>query len=161
MPDAAPVTMATLPATERDSLREPGHQTTFPCCAQYASTVFSSSMAGVMAPVPPGIGVIQPGHLGHGVEVDVADDAGLGAGDAHVEHGGAGLHEVGRDEPADAHRRHEDVGLAAHAGQVGAAGVGDGDGGVGALGRQQQRHRQPDQRRAADHDRPPPAIGTS
>ena len=130
-------------------------------CSLAASSVFSRRQATVIGPVPPGIGVTQPGDAGDGVEVDIADDAGLGAADAHVDDGRPGLHDVGGDDAGDAHGRHHDVGLADDARQVGRAGVGDRDGGVGALAGQEQRHGKPDEVGAAEHDGSAPRKGTS
>src|SRR5581483_1228777 len=48
------------------------------------------------------------GDLGR-ARVDVADEARVGAVDAHVDNDGARLDHVGRDHPGNAHRGHEHV----------------------------------------------------
>ena len=116
--------------------------------------VFSSRQAMVIGPVPPGIGVIQPATSATAAEVDVADDAGLRARHADVDDRGARLDVVGGDHAGLAGGADEDVGLATHRGEVGGARVGERDGGVDALAGEQQRQRQPDERRAADDDGP-------
>ena len=58
------------------------------------STTLSSSIARVIGPTPPGIGATKPATSRTSGR-DVADQAGLGPGDADVEHGGARAHHVG------------------------------------------------------------------
>ena len=62
-----------------------------------------------MGPTPPGTGVIAPATADHGLEVDVAGEAVLGAVHADVDHGRAGLHHLGGHEARDADRRHQHV----------------------------------------------------
>ena len=50
------------------------------------AAVLRSSIAIVIGPTPPGTGVISRGALGGGVELDVADEAVVGAVDADVDH---------------------------------------------------------------------------
>ena len=83
------------------------------------------------------------GHFLDGLEVHVADQPVVGAVHAHVDHHGARLDHVGRDElrPADGHD--QDVGLARDRGQVARAAVADGHRGVaaGPLLHEHRRHR--------------------
>ena len=54
-----------------------------------ALSVFTSSIAIVIGPTPPGTGVIAPGDLLGRLEVDVPDQALVGAVGADVDHGRA------------------------------------------------------------------------
>ena len=62
---------------------------TFSSGAAAARSVFTSSIARVIGPTPPGTGVIAPRPLARGLEVHVADQAGVGAVGAHVDHDGS------------------------------------------------------------------------
>ena len=93
----------------------------------------------------------QPGDLGRRGELDVADQAGVGAVDADVDHGRARLDPAALDHLRAPDGGDQHVGAAAHRVQVTGARVADRDGGV--LGQQQRRHRLAHQVRAADDDR--------
>ena len=69
--------------------------------------------------------------------------------DAHIHHRSSRPHVLGPDELRTACCHHEDVGFAGVGRQIGRAGVGDGDGGVGGL--KHQGHRLPHENAAADH----------
>ena len=86
-------------------------------------------MARVIGPTPPGIGRDESRDLAH-ARVDVADQPGLGAGDADVEHGGPGTYVLRRDQPGHAGRGHDDVGAAQVGREVAGAGVAERHGGV-------------------------------
>ena len=67
---------------------------------------FSSSIAIVIGPTPPGTGVIQPATLFHRVEVDVAGELAVGqAVHADVDHAGSGFDHVRAHEFRSARRR--------------------------------------------------------
>ena len=142
---------------ERAAARPPTPATTSPvadaphaACAFAASSVLRSSIAIVIGPTPPGTGVIRRGALGGRREGDVADQAGVGAVDADVDHRGALLDPVALDELGPPDRGDEHVGAAADRREVARARVAGGDGGVG--GQQQRRDRLADEVRAADDD---------
>ena len=71
---------------------------------------------------------------------------------ADVHHHGARLHVVGPDDARPPNRRHQDVGLSGHRGEVRRAGVSHGDGGIGV--QQEEGHRLADDVAASDDHRP-------
>ena len=70
-----------------------------------------SSIAIVIGPTPPGTGVIAEATSFSGFEVDIADQAVLGAVDADVDHDRARLHHRRGDRMGRTDRGDEDVGL--------------------------------------------------
>jgi hypothetical protein len=87
-----------------------------------ASSVFTSSIARVIGPTPPGTGVIQPATSLHAVEVDVAAElAGVVAVHADVDDHRAGLDHVGGQHVALADGGDHHVGLQRERLQVGGA----------------------------------------
>ena len=95
------------------AVAQPPHQAGAPAAARAASSVLRSSIAIVIGPTPRGTGVISARALGRRVEVDVADEAVVGAVDADVDHGRARLDPVALDHPRAADRGDEHVGAAA------------------------------------------------
>ena len=69
-------------------------------------------------PTPPGTGRDRAGHLGHRLEVDVADQAVVGAVRADVDHRRARLHHLGGHQARRADGRDQDVGARADRGEV-------------------------------------------
>ena len=85
----------------------------------------------MVGPTPPGHGRDRRGDGLHRREVHVAGERAVGeAVDAHVDHGGAGLHVRGPDQARAAHRHHQHVRLTRHRGQVRRLAVGHRHGGV-------------------------------
>ena len=80
-------------------------------CNRAAVRVFSIRQAIVIGPVPPRHRRDEPGDFGDRLEVDVADDAGLGSRHADVDHRRAGLDHVGGDHPGLPGGADDDVGL--------------------------------------------------
>jgi len=77
-----------------------------------AATQFSSSIAIVIGPTPPGTGVIDPATL-LGRKIDVAGERPVGKTvHANVDHTCAGLDHLARDEPGAADGGDQNVGLA-------------------------------------------------
>src|SRR6476661_6601146 len=89
----------------------------------------------------------RAGHLQGGLEIDVADQAVLGAIHADVDHRCARLDPVRLHETRRADGGHQDVGAMADAGQIPGPGVADGDRGI--------RVQQQTGEGAADQDRAP------
>ncbi len=96
-----------------------------------------------------------------GVEIHVADDAGLGARDTDVDHRGAGLDMGSGDHPRLAGAGDDDVGLTADLDHVvdGRARVGQGDRAVHALAAEQQHLGEAGERAAPDDGGPLAAGG--
>ena len=86
----------------------------------------------VSGPTPPGTGVIEPATWLTGLEIDVAHQPGLGAIDAHVDHRAPGLTMSAVTNFARPMATIEDIGRTGDAGQVAAAAVANGHGGVAA-----------------------------
>jgi hypothetical protein len=93
----------------------------------------------------------QPRAGGGRVELDVADQARVGAVDADVDHHRAVLHPIAPDELGAADRGDEDIGPSADPGEVVGARVAHRYRRVG--GEQQRRDRLADEVRAPDDDR--------
>ena len=72
----------------------------------------------VIGPTPPGTGVMNAGDL-RGAGSTSPDEPLVGAVHADVDHRGAWLHHVGRDERRDADRGDEHVGVAGVPREVG------------------------------------------
>ena len=79
-----PAAAISSPGRRRLSSTPPPPAAAAAACA--ASSVLRSSIAIVIGPTPPGTGVISPARSAAGVEVDVADQAVVGAVDADVDH---------------------------------------------------------------------------
>ena len=110
-----------------------------------------SSIAIVIGPTPPGTGVIRPATLDRRLEVHIADEPVVGAVDADVDHGRAGLDPVAPDHLGTADGGDQHVGPTADLGQIAGARMADRDRRV--LGQQQRRDRLADEVGAADDDR--------
>ena len=132
------------------AIHSPARSLLTPPPSAAACSVLRSSIAIVIGPTPPGTGVIAPARSHRRVEVDVADEAVVGAVDADVDHDRARLDPVALDHPVAADGGDQHVGAAADLGEVARARVADRDGRVGA--EQQRGHRLADEVRAADDD---------
>ena len=120
-------------------------------CRSAASTTLVSSRARVIGPTPPGLGLTQPATSATSRR-DVPGDLAVDPADADVEHGGAGLDHVRRDDAGHAGRGDDDVGLAHLGGQVAGAGVAQRDRRVLAAPGEDQAERAADGDAAADDD---------
>ena len=126
----------------------PPHPADASCSAR--STTLVSSIARVIGPTPPGTGATQRGHLVH-AGVEVADQAGVGPGDADVDADRTGLDHVGGDQPGRPAAATTMSACRVCCGDVDGAGVAQRDGGVLALAGQQQPERPAHRGAAADH----------
>ena len=114
-----------------------------------AARVFSSSIAMVIGPTPPGTGVIREAMRKDPGKVHVAGEFSVGSRlmPTSIDDRSA-FHHACRDQPRPAGGGHEDIRLSRDGPQIGRPGVADGDSGV-AL-HEQQRHRFADDVAAAD-----------
>ena len=105
-----------------------------------AVSVFSSSIAMVIGPTPPGTGVIQPARSL--AAANSTSPLSLPSGrrrDADIEHDRAGLDPVTANQSGLADRNRQDVGLRDMAGEIPREAMADRDGGAGQQQFQRQR----------------------